>query len=633
MEKYIPLDDDAGELKIKRNVVGPVTVTLLLVAALGLLAFKVLTSYSVSADKVLIAVTVPDSPEDSGQWWDDEQGVASRAFVSGIKGSMEAVGFTVIDPRKPEYAAALAGVDDESGLVSAARSLGAGVLIHGRLSPVQEEAAPNGAWHELILEGDLKLRLTGHEGPDSERTVPVRRMQAGPDRQDAVRMAASSVSSFFFDEIVAAIVTMPDVAALFDKETRTPEQAQVAQAIKRAYNFNDLRDRAMKKRHDLIASAQARWEDQDAGRAAITQLSPFGREDYLVGVFPGGQGVIGTVKERRFFMKRETLELANTWLPERQDFIGDKGASHTVFEAYNIYGYPGLSRDGETLAVTTDDNGAMMSLRVIKIDPASGQSDKARVIYSIPKGVLSFPRPSPDGRRVLVQHKTCRRCNGSLEMIDVATGQKTVVFKGDDWRGVGSYDWVGAEGKIVSYVVYHETTGRRVVLHDLSTDESKVLQQDGDGFSFINNSFSNDGTLMAFVQGGPQGRQLAVMTLSSGEVKTLTQGVYVKRPAFSHDNRYLAFEATGNSSSKDRYRRDHEIAVIDLKAPIMTDDEGEEVLRPLHYLTVNDLKDRHMRWAPDAHQLYFETITEDPQIDEPWVAIRSLNVQAALEAP
>ena len=334
------MEDD--RYRIKRDLTIPLVALVATLAAVGAGVWWATTSYTVSEDKILIAVVIPDAEGADGAWW-GQQGEASVRFLRGIKEPLEEVGFEVLSPSDPAVLEAVEGAQDRRELVERARALGAGVLLTGRMEVASEQALDGGAAVEVILQGDLELLLTEADDEDI-KTIPARALQVGPDRQDAVRVAAQEASRLAFDELVAAIVSFPAVAALFDKAQRTPEQAQVANAIEKARNFVDLRAMEIQKRDEVVAGVRAQWGSEAVGPVPVEQLSPFGREDYLVGVLPGGVGVIGTVKERRTRMDLESFKLVTEWQPERQDFIGPGGATHAIFEAHNIFSHPAMAR-------------------------------------------------------------------------------------------------------------------------------------------------------------------------------------------------------------------------------------------------------------------------------------------------
>ncbi len=603
------MEDD--RYRIKRDLTIPLVALVATLAAVGAGVWWATTSYTVSEDKILIAVVIPDAEGADGAWW-GQQGEASVRFLRGIKEPLEEVGFEVLSPSDPAVLEAVEGAQDRRELVERARALGAGVLLTGRMEVASEQALDGGAAVEVILQGDLELLLTEADDEDI-KTIPARALQVGPDRQDAVRVAAQEASRLAFDELVAAIVSFPAVAALFDKAQRTPEQAQVANAIEKARNFVDLRAMEIQKRDEVVAGVRAQWGSEAVGPVPVEQLSPFGREDYLVGVLPGGVGVIGTVKERRTRMDLESFKLVTEWQPERQDFIGPGGATHAIFEAHNIFSHPAMARGGAAVAVVTEEHGLGFSLRLVKLDPATGQALGSRVLLTVGgQRQLAWPEVSPDGSRILFGIRDCARCNTGLELIQADGGGRREIFKADDWRGVGDAQWVG-EGASVAFVIYHDERPRRFMMAEALTGEQRLVHENGE-VSYINERFSPDGSLLAYVSGGPEGRQLVVRRMSDGMVKPLTTDLHVKRPSISFDNALVAFEATGQGSPMDTSFVDPEVAVV----PV----EGGEVRR----MTVNAVEDRHLRWAPDRREIFFETVIEDPQRGEPWVAIRRLSV-------
>ncbi|MEO1273722.1 MAG: hypothetical protein AAFX99_37065, partial [Myxococcota bacterium] len=188
------------------------------------------------------------------------------------------------------------------------------------------------------------------------------------------------------------------------------------------------------------------------------------------------------------------------------------------------------------------------------------------------------------------------------------------IYKDHNW-GVGYALWVGPRHDTIAYVAWGPDRDRKVLMKDLKTNTETVLHRNNkETGNTINESFSPDGSKVVFVRGGNGAtRQLVVRDIASGEETVLVENVFIKRPAISFDNRWVAFEATGRASPRDRYRRDYEIAVV----PI---DGGE-----MRYLTVNDLKDRHLQWAPDRLDIYFETVIEKPlKTEDYWVVIRTL---------
>ncbi|MEO1273487.1 MAG: hypothetical protein AAFX99_35835, partial [Myxococcota bacterium] len=413
-------------IAVKRNLAGPLVVLGIVLVVLGVGAWWVLTSWQVRHDIALVAVTIPDSEGDSGQWWavGEGQGEASRRFVMGLKAPMEEVGFSLIDPGNDDHRAVIDGSSSNvEDLISRARRLGAGVLIHGTLKPSLETVVADSEAYELILEGDVEVLLTDQDKPDP-KVIPMRQMVGAADRQDAIRLAANAVADFYFDEVAAAIMSMPEVDRLFDKATRTPEQAKVAVELKPARNMTQLYFDALRERDAQIAAFEKDWKEQDAGDVPIQRLSPFGREDYLVGVLPNGEGVVATVKMRRLYWQRRQLRLTSVWLPERLDIIGRQREQSLLYETYNIYGVPARpSRDGGQIGLITDDHGDRLSLRGLTRKPG-GVTEEVKLLHSIPNGIMTAPLVSPDGVKIAFLHRTCKRCNNTLNLIS-ASGDDT----------------------------------------------------------------------------------------------------------------------------------------------------------------------------------------------------------------
>lgn len=588
------MTDEPDIVLPKRNLALPGLIVVALLAVGGYLGYDAFIANHPTPDRVLVMVDIAGSDE------------AARRTATEVRGTLRGLGFVVVDP---------ALVTEKGSPAEIARKHDAGLLLTGKISVSETTPIVEGKSVEVVLDGEFQVRESSEDFSEEDvRTIPIRWVDAGPDQVAATEAAAVELARLRMDEITVALVSMPSVDTLFTSDELTVEQKEWSAQLKRAYNFVDQRNNRLAKKAALRKRVAESYADDDRGTPRPTTHTDYGLESYLVDVLAGGEGVVATVNEKYAFMDVEKMGVDEAWMPERQVAIDAEGTSTTLFETETVLGYPTLTADGTKMVAVSDDHELQISLRLLEIAVDGSAETQSTTLAAVEKGYLGYPVIRRDGAKVLFTHRDCRRCNSSLEIINPDGTDRKTLFKATLKEGVANAKFVS--DSLVSYVIWVDGGDRRFVTHNLADDSITDVHTDGEGIFHINEFWSRDGKLLAYIKKDEGGRHVAVRDMATGKVRRIMPNVHTKRPRFSHDARYLAFEAATSAVDSDSYTRDAEIAVIDLSDPESTP----------RVLTVNRVKDRHIRWAPDRHTVYFESLYPVPDTRRKWVLIRSIPV-------
>lgn len=620
-----PLDDD-DFTAVKRSTW---PLYLFLIALLGAGGWFGWSMYrATDPQTVLVAIDL------DGHWF--EGSLAAAALADELNGRLEALGFTPIRPGDPDVVATLEG---QSDLRAAARSLGAGFVITGTVTPEVIEHPIAGGYHEVRATGEVSVFHV--DDADTGEAASVRGWSGAKDRERAMRLVATGgLSLLAVGETIPRLVQHPVLAALLDKDARALAQLQPAA------NFVGDHVQKLKTARKAYEGYGKRRAMAEKGPVPVTVLGPISASDAFCGVGPAGH-CVKTEATRPYVSPRtgklrmlEELETIE-WRPLTPPAEGAAPGGDARWSGYNVFGYPQISSDGQYVGFIEDLYGWAKAPSLI------GPEGEAKRLLIDPDRRFSTPIPAPGGQALAVYVRAERRAPAGLLVLD-ANGEtlRELPPMGD---GFGGFGWLDARTLLVLHTpaapevdevddagdegaakepapdaeapaVLPEPTeadplpGTRQTLWRLSLDTPLptriYVTAEGERLSWP--TISPDGERVAFRRRHPEGSGLGVLSLGP-EPSMLTIGVAGRAdsPRFSPDGQKLVFTER---------RGDEEIALVDLSA--------EDPAASVTYLTDNTVRDRYPAFSPDGKQILFEQLGEDPNHSR-----RSLGVVASVPVP
>lgn len=223
---------------------------------------------------------------------------------------------------------------------------------------------------------------------------------------------------------------------------------------------------------------------------------------------------------------------------------------------------PAWSPDGRRLAYVAFEQGRDRSIYVQEV--ATGQRERV----AAGPGLNSAPAWSPDGRRLAVT--LSRQGNADIYVLDLASGRRQRVT---DNPGIDTEASWMPDGK--SLVFTSDRGGSPQVYQvDLEGGAPRRLTFDEGNYN-ARPRVSPDGRLLAMVNGGPEGYNIAVKDLRSGEFRLLTRSGAAESPSFAPNSGMIIYAThTGTGSG---------LAAVSVDGRMRQQlalDQGGEVLEP-----------------------------------------------------
>lgn len=581
-----------------------------LLGGAGYLAWSMLRATDPRA--VLVAIEL------DGHWF--EGSMAAAELADAVNGGLEALGFEPVRPGDPVVLTTLEG--SEGDLAAAARSLGAGFVVTGRIGVETIEHPVRDGYFELRAKGTVEVFHVDDDEGDRRRSGDLRGWAGAPERERALRLLADgSISRLALGETLPLLLEHPVLAELLQGDART------VSALNEASKFVGERHRALSTAEKAYEGYARRRQMYEKGPVEVTYHGSTADDDALCGA--GAAGVcVKTESTRPYFSPRrrklrmlEELETVE-WRPANGD-------PQVLWAGYNVPGYPRVAPDGASIAFVEDIFGWAKAPTLI----AGGEAKRLLVD---PERYYTQAQPAPGAARVALFAQPERRGPRSVLVLDTA-GEVVLDLPPTG----GSYDrftWLDADHLVLvqtppaaagddtdeapadevdpaiePFVATAAQTVWKVPV-DGAPPTALYVAQPGESLQWMRRS--NDGHTLAFERryaapaadgDTPDGEQeaqpgpgLAILDLKADPPALTAWGIErrVEAPQFSPDGRWLTFEYHPPGS------RDEEIAVIDLQAA--------DPAASLKVLTDNRERDRYPVFSADGKRIYFEQLGEDP---------------------
>lgn len=548
--------------------------------------------------KVLVAIDV------EGQWWEGSRPAA--AIADEVGAGLKKIGFEPVasgDPKVDKLLSAAASPE------RAARSLSAGFVITGSLSPeVIEHPVPGGLF-EARTKTVLSVRYVGDaDGVAAE--VPIEAWAAGPTRDAALAKLAEAVSDRVLD---GALPRMVDHEVIKSKLEAGDVGAVVR--LDDAQKYVEARARRL----DLAKKAYDKLDQERAaasGPRPIEYLGSFAEQDYLAGSGAGGALIqTGDVSP---FLSPSTLDLHYIYKLETLAWRGADRKDTAIWSGYHLMGYASVAPEGAPIVFVEDLFGQAKTITVVD---ARGTSRRLRID---PAARFDHPRVSPGGRFAALYERACRRCGRSFTVIALEDGKPAYAraAAGQDEseeaaEGYGGYAWL--DDHQVVFIVKGKAPpapdpfdaeaeepappGEELRVADLSHEPplDRMLSQASDQ-SCVDPDASAKAAKVVASCSGPGGWALTFVDPLNGE-RTAT-AVLGNHPVFSPDGTKVAFE------------RGADIFLYDVQ-------KGQAV-----QLTSNPFLERLPAFSADGRWILFESQDRDPNFSS-----RIVSVVARVEVP
>ncbi|MCA9540577.1 MAG: PD40 domain-containing protein, partial [Myxococcales bacterium] len=415
-----PEDLEADIRPPRRSLALPLVIVVLALAGAGYLGWRAWRS--TDPTRVLVAIDL------KGHWF--EGSMPAARLADEVNEALASLGLQPVRPGDPEVLAALDGAGGDAR--AAARKLGAGYVITGRIKPEFIEHPIGEGYRELRAEGEIEVL---HVDDATGEKARVWGWSGAPTEERALKvLAEGSLALQVVSEALPRLLHHRELAALLGGDARAVAALQPAQ------RFIVAQARELETAAKAYAAYEKRRLADEKGPVPVSYHGPTSADDALCGAGPAG--VCVKTETARLFVSPRTLKLSSLDELETVEWRGaSEAAPKVVFSGYNIYGYPQVSPDGAAVAFVEDIFGWARAINL------SVGGEKARRLRVDPALRFSTPRPAPGGAGVAVFASTCRRCPSGLLVLD-AEG-KTRFEAPPEGVGFDGFGWIDADHLLV----------------------------------------------------------------------------------------------------------------------------------------------------------------------------------------
>lgn len=592
------LDDDAPAFRTRST--WPIVAVMVVLAGVGgYFAWRFTTAPE--PRRVLVAIDF------DGHWFAGSRPAALLA--DELNARLETLGFQPVRAGDPEVTEAL---QTSSTLPEAARKLKAAFIVTGTLTPTVIEHPVGGGYFEVRAAGAVEVQHIEDEAPVS---VPIRGWSGARERDRALDILASeSIALQAIGAALPPLLEHPTIAALLEGDARTIVDLQPAA------KFVAARTRQLSQAKDAYAAYAGRRQDAEKGPVEITYHGTTAAEDGLLGTGP--RGYLVKTENTQPYVSPRTLKLRLLEDLETVEWRTLEGERTVLWSGYNVFSYPGVSKDGSVVAMVEDLFGWAKALTRI------GPDGEPRRLILDEAQRFSSPEPSAEGTFVAAYARTCRRCPDALLVVD-AEGKTRLRAENEGGRFDG-FTWLddrrlavlhtpvapppeGEQGAEAPEEAAAPPDARvfpavrqTLWIIDVSAEPPRPValrpSDEGEHLSWM--SADRRGERLAFRLKHPEGSGLAVLTLADGALTRLIIPGKVSSPRFSPAGAWLTFNfrPTGKGA-------DEEIAVMPTAGG------------PVKVLTDNDTRDRYPTFDHTGKRIYFESLGKDPNHPKRHVAL------------
>lgn len=559
--------------------------------------------------RVLVAIDI------DGQSWEGSRPAA--ALTDRVGKGLEKIGFDPVDGGEPNVDQVLS---KEKNLVRAARSLDAGFVISGNLSPEVVEHPLEGGLVEVRTKTTLQVRYTLDERPIE---VPVEAFSYGRTKEAALEQLAQTVSDRVFDTAVPAILEHEVIREKLKGDIAA--QARLSKA-----------EKYVASRAFQIKEAKERYQQLDQERAAF-QATPYPITYY--GDFDGDVRLGGATPEGPLFRTADVApflspdEFVLAWSYRLETLVvRDASRKDTqLWAGYHILETPGVAPEGFPIVFSEDLLGFAKTLTVV-----TKPGESKRVVVH-PESRFYNPSVSPGGRFAAVHERACRSCGRALTVFSLEDGR--VVYRRASGSQGDTTDYASTDEKIGGYAwvssdeVVYVADPRAPLTSPIdapSEDEDEpvdpkepVVDVLGEvrivkvgGADPLERLVHTVGSSCIDVAASPKSGKIVVTCANAVDPlpslilvdaktgDTEDTGVDGDAPEFARDGARIVFETAGD------------LTLLELATKKLT------------ALTKTPFQERAPRFSPDGRLVYFESRAEDPNIPR-----RNVSSVASIEVP
>jgi hypothetical protein len=559
-------------------------VVVVLLGAAAAWAFILLDGRT-SATKVLIAVDL------EGYWWEGSQ--ASAAVTDRFNERLEALGLTPVKGGDPKIMEVLERAESPR---EAAKRLGAAFVVSAVFEPQLIEHDVKPKYYESRVEGDVFL---SYEADPPQNLGRISGWSGSRDPDNTKVLLGEAVADKVFDRGIVAIMEHRAVREVLASGTAV-ERGELTKAT-----------RFLAVRNTAIEGAEARYRELLENRLAEEEA--VGHDQRYHGALDE-QVVLAGISERGFLAQATKIQPFYDPKSESLRYYRDldslywstgSGERTVLTQAYNLFGYPAASPDGNTVVFVEDIFGWAKAIAV-----SQGGAAPKRVRVD-PDHRYSSTAVSPDGRYAALYDRPCRKCLNGVLVVELQTGKTLFARREKDGEPSG-FVWLGPNRLLLLWQPVpageeDEVPPQGIYSIDLAQPivELQPLLQLDSTTKLDHGSVDRAGKLVAFKRSHIDGRQLAIFDLESKQLIPHDVGGGLGIPSISPDGRAVVFEQSG------------EIVHLSLNSGLKTQ------------LTRNRARDRYPSFSPDGSRIYYESLARDPNFPRR----RSVSVIVSVAAP
>ncbi len=479
---------------------------------------------------VLIAIDL------DGGWWQGSK--PSATLADGLAEHLEKIGFVPLKNGDPKVSDAL---ERAASPQEAAKKLGAAFVVYGKLEPKVIEHPIEGGYFETRLDGKILVAFVGEQPVETE---PVSSWSGAKKQDTALDLLGDSLAPMVFDVTLPVLLKHPAIVAL--TEGAATDKARVMQAR----GYVELREQKLaeaKKNYEKLPDER---KAEERGRREVKYLGSFDRAAALCGVTKKGP-LVHIQSVRPFFSPLQN-DLAYIRDLERISFLSPNGQEQEMYRGYNVYGYPGVDRDGKHIVLIEDIFGWA---RAVTLIDAPGKTKRLLVD---PRRYPVEPALSTDGSAVALWDRACKTCVARLLVLSLPDG-KRLYTGGDGETALAGLAWVGPKRMVFlerpppkqeSGADDPDAAVGEQRLMELNVGESAPkpieIHKSVAGESYGPPSASADGRYIAMSRWGAVRSDLAVFDREEKKLTVYDIAWRVQRPTMSPDGKSVTFEQTGD---------------------------------------------------------------------------------------